>query len=90
MTKTELVAAVAEKASLTKAQAQAAVNAVFDTIVSSVADGNSVILPGFGTFEKRHREARMGRNPQTGEAREIAATDVPAFKAGKAFKEAVK
>lgn len=90
MTKTELIEAVASAASLTKTQAQAAVNATFETIIPTVAEGNSVIIPGFGTFEKRHREARMGRNPRTGEAQEIEATDVPAFKAGKAFKDAVK
>ena len=90
MTKTELIAAVAEKSSLTKDQAASAVNATIDTIISAAADGEGVVVPGFGTFEKRHREARMGRNPRTGEAQEIAATNVPAFKAGSKFKEAVK
>ena len=90
MTKTELIAAVAEKASISKAQAGEAVNATIDVIVNTVASGEAVTLPGFGTFEKRHRDERQGRNPQTGEATTIAATDIPAFKAGKGFKDAVK
>ena len=90
MTKTDLIAAVAEKASISKAQAGEAVNATLDVIMSTVASGEAVTLPGFGTFEKRHRDERQGRNPQTGEATTIAATDIPAFKAGKGFKDAVK
>lgn len=89
MNKTELIANVAESAALTKAQATAAVNAVFEAITASVAAGDKVIIPSFGTFEKRHRDARTGRNPRTGETTQIAAVDIPAFKAGKGFKERV-
>jgi DNA-binding protein HU-beta len=90
MTKTDLIAAIAENTSLTKTQASEALNATLEAIVNSVASGDSVVIPGFGTFEKRHRDARTGRNPQTGETTTIAATDVPAFKAGKGFKDKVK
>jgi len=90
MTKTELIAAVAESASLTKSQATTAVNAVFDTIVRAVAADDKVSIPGFGTFEKRHRQARIGRNPRTGEETAIDAAVFPAFKAGKGFKDALK
>ena len=90
MTKTDLIAAIAENTSLTKTQASEALNATLEAIVNSVASGDSVVIPGFGTFEKRHRDERTGRNPQTGEATTIAATDVPAFKAGKGFKDRVK
>ena len=67
MTKTELIAAVAEKASISKAQAGEAVNATIEVIIDTVAAGEAVTLPGFGTFEKRHRDERQGRNPKTGE-----------------------
>ena len=90
MTKAELIDAVAESASLTKAQATTAVNIVFDSIVEAVAKGDKVSVLGFCTFEKRHREARVGRNPRTGEETPIEATDVPAFKPGKGFKDALK
>ena len=90
MTKTDLIAEVAQKASISKAQAGEAVNAALDVIMNTVASGEAVSLPGFGTLEKRHREERQGRNPQTGETTTIAATDIPAFKAGKGFKDAVK
>lgn len=89
MNKVELVAAVAEKAALSKKDAEKALNAVLDTVVSALADGDKVSLVGFGTFETRHREARQGRNPATGETIEIAASTQPAFKAGRAFKDAV-
>lgn len=90
MNKTELIAAVAEKADLSKKNAEVAVAAVIDSIVESLKKGDKVSLLGFGTFEVRERAARTGKNPQTGEAIEIAATKAPAFKAGKAFKEAIK
>ncbi len=90
MNKTELVAAVAEKTELTKKDATKAVEAVFDTIQETLANGEKVQLIGFGNFEVRDRAARKGRNPQTGEEIEIPASKVPAFKAGKALKEAVK
>lgn len=90
MNKTELIAAVAEKADLSKKNAEVAVAAVIDSIVESLKKGDKVSLLGFGTFEVRERAARTGKNPQTGEAIKIAATKAPAFKAGKAFKEAIK
>ncbi|PVG81892.1 integration host factor subunit alpha [Nocardioides gansuensis] len=89
MNRKELVETVAREAGLTAAQATAAVAAVLDGVVTSVARGEKVNLPGFGTFELRHRAARSGRNPQTGEAMEIAASDAPAFKPAAAFKQAV-
>ena len=89
MNKTELTKKVAEEAGLTQKQAAAAVDSVINSIVGAVAEGDKVSIIGFGTFEKKHRDARTGKNPATGEAIEIAASDLPAFKAGKAFKEAV-
>ena len=89
MNKVELVASVAEKAGLSKKDAEKAVAAVLDTVVDAVAKGEKVQLIGFGTFEARKRDARTGLNPQTKEKIEIAATTVPAFKAGQAFKEKV-
>ncbi len=89
MNKVELVAAVAEKAALSKKDAEKALNAVLDTVVAALADGDKVSLVGFGTFETRKREARQGRNPRTGENITIAASNQPAFKAGRAFKDAV-
>jgi len=90
MNKTELVNAVAEISELSKKDAAKAVDQVFETIKDALASGDSVQLLGFGTFEVRERSARKGRNPQTGEEIEIAASKVPAFKSGKALKEAVK
>ena len=89
MNKGELVDAVAEKANVTKKQAEAALTAVFDVIQSTVAAGDKVTLVGFGSFEARERQAREGRNPKTGEAMTIPATKVPAFSAGKLFKDKV-
>ena len=89
MTKVELIAAVAEKANLTKKDAEAAVNGALDVITESLKGGDKVTLVGFGTFEVRERPERKGRNPQTGEAMEIAASRIPAFKAGKALKDRV-
>ncbi len=89
MNKGELVDAIAEKANVTKKDADAILNATLDIIVESVASGDKVSLVGFGSFEKRDRAAREGRNPKTGETMTIAATTVPAFSAGKAFKEKV-
>jgi DNA-binding protein HU-beta len=89
MNKAELVDAIAEKAGVTKKEADAVLSAVIETIVESVAGGDKVALVGFGSFEKRHRKEREGRNPKTGEAMTIAATSVPAFSAGKSFKEKV-
>ncbi len=89
MNKTELIAAVAEATNVSKKDAAAAVAATFDAITKAIAAGDKVQLPGFGTFEARARAAREGKNPLTGEAITIAACKVPAFKAGKALKEAV-
>ena len=86
MNKTELVAAVAQKAELSKKDAEKAVAAV---ITDALCAGDKVQLVGFGTFEVRNREARTGKNPRTGEAIQIAASKVPAFKAGKALKDVV-
>lgn len=88
--KQELIAKVAEFADLTKKDAEKAVNAVFASVSEFLAKGEKVQLIGFGTFETRERAAREGRNPQTGDSIKIAATTVPAFKAGKALKDAVK
>lgn len=90
MNKTELIAAVAEKAGLSKKNAEVAVSAVIDSIVGGLKAGEKVSLLGFGTFEVRQRAARTGKNPQTGAAIKIPASKVPAFKAGKALKDAVK
>ena len=89
MNKGELVDAVAEKASITKKEADAVLSATLETIVEAVASGNKVTLVGFGSFEKRDRKEREGRNPKTGETMTIAATTVPGFSAGKSFKETV-
>ncbi len=90
MNKTELINAVSEKAELTKKDATKAVDAVFAAIQESLAEGEKVQIIGFGNFEVRDRAARKGRNPQTGKEIEIPASKVPAFKAGKALKDAVK
>lgn len=89
MNKTELIAEIAEKTGLSKKDAEKALTAVVDTVKETVAKGDKVQLVGFGSFELKCREARMGRNPKTKEAIEIAASRVPVFKAGKAFKDAV-
>lgn len=90
MNKTDLIQLVAEKTSLSKKDSEKAVNAVLDGIMETVAKGEKVQIIGFGTFEKRDRAEKMGRNPSTGEQIRIPATSVPAFKAGKAFKERMK
>ncbi|WP_339062700.1 HU family DNA-binding protein [Tepidibacillus marianensis] len=90
MNKTELIAKVAEMAELTKKDATKAVDAIFETISEALKEGDKVQLIGFGNFEVRERSARKGRNPQTGEEIEIAASKVPAFKPGKALKDVVK
>ncbi len=89
MNKTELVAAVAEKAGISKKDADKAVAAVIDAITEAMVAGDKVQLVGFGTFEVRARGARTGRNPRTKETIEIPASKQPAFKAGKALKVAV-
>ena len=89
MNKTELVAAVAAKAELSKKDAEAAVSAVIDSITDALVDGDKVALIGFGTFEVKTSAARKGLNPRTKEEIDIPASKAPAFKAGKAFKDAV-
>ena len=89
MNKTELIEKVAAVAGISKKDAAAAVNATFDAISEELAKGEKVAVLGFGTFEARGRAARTGHNPRTGEAVEIPASKVPAFKAGKALKDAV-
>ncbi|WP_318261013.1 MULTISPECIES: HU family DNA-binding protein [Bacteria] len=89
MNKTELVAAIAEKAGLSKKDAEAALKAFAEAVEQELVQGGKVQLVGFGTFEVSERPARQGRNPKTGEAMEIAAAKAPKFKAGKALKDAV-
>ncbi|MFT8871128.1 MAG: HU family DNA-binding protein [Sporolactobacillus sp.] len=90
MNKTELITAVAESTELSKKDATKAVESVLETIESELKSGGKVQLIGFGNFEVRERSARKGRNPQTGEEIEIKASKVPAFKPGKALKDAVQ
>jgi DNA-binding protein HU-beta len=89
MNKGELVDAIAIKANVTKKEADAVLSAAIETIVEAVSSGDKVTLVGFGSFEKRDRAQREGRNPKTGETMTIAATSVPGFSAGKLFKEKV-
>ena len=88
MNKSELIANIATGADISKADAERALNATISTITSELAGGGEVALVGFGTFKVNDRAARTGRNPQTGETIQIAAAKVPAFKAGKALKDA--
>ncbi|MBE6835930.1 MAG: HU family DNA-binding protein [Ruminococcaceae bacterium] len=90
MNKSELIAAVAKKADLSKKDAEAAVNATVEAVTKALKKGEKVQLVGFGTFEVRKRAAKQARNPQTGAVIKVPATKVPAFKAGKALKDAVK
>ena len=89
MNKTELVAAMAEQAGLSKKDAEAALKAFTDVVAAELKKDGKVQLVGFGTFEVAKREAREGRNPQTGETMKIAASKAPKFKAGKALKDMV-
>ena len=89
MTKTDLIAKVAEQTGLTKKDAEVAVSAVLGTITDELVKGEKVSLTGFGTFEVNERAERMGHNPRNGEAMKIPASKAPVFKAGKALKEAV-
>jgi len=88
MNKSELIASIATGADISKADAERALNATISTITSELANGGEVALVGFGTFKVNDRAARTGRNPQTGATIQIAAAKVPAFKAGKALKDA--
>lgn len=89
MRKPDLAAAIAEKADISKEKAAEVLNAILDEVTTSVSKGESVSLIGFGTFERRSRAARMGKNPQTGAAIQIPASNTVAFKSGKALKESV-
>jgi DNA-binding protein HU-beta len=89
MNKSDLVDAIADSAGLSKADAGRAVDALVNTVTGALQSGQAVSLVGFGTFSVRDRAARMGRNPRTGETIHIAASKNPAFKAGKALKDAV-
>lgn len=89
MNKTELIAAVAEKAELSKKDAEKALKAFTDVVTEELAKGEKIQLVGFGTFEVSERAAREGRNPKTGEKMQVAASKTPKFKAGKALKDQV-
>ena len=89
MNKTELITIAAENSGLTKKDAERVLNAAIDAITASLVNGDKVQISGFGSFETKDREARMGRNPHTKESIEIPATRVPGFKASKALKDAV-
>ena len=89
MNKADLVAAVAEKAGISKKDSEKAVNAAFDAITAALVAGDKVQLVGFGAFETKERSARVGRNPKTKEEIQIPASRVPVFKAGKALKDVV-
>ncbi len=89
MNKSELISAISERSGLEKSKVETFLNSFIDVVVDAVSSGDKIQLVGFGTFEKRHRESRTGRNPKTGEEIKIDATDVPAFKPGKLFKDAV-
>ena len=90
MNKSDLINAIATHANLTKADAGRALEALVQTIETTLKSGDSIALVGFGTFEVKERAERTGRNPQTGEAITISAAKVPSFKAGKALKDAVQ
>ncbi len=93
MNKSDLVDALADRADMTKADASRAMSALFDSdgiIAEQLAQDNRVQITGFGTFESKHRKARMGRNPRTGEAIQIPASKTPGFRAGKGLKDAIQ
>lgn len=89
MNKSDLIGEVAAKTGMTKKDVEKVINAFFDSVQGALKSGDKVQLVGFGTFEVRQRQARKGRNPQTGKEISIPATRVPAFKAGKGFKDAI-
>ncbi len=89
MNKAKLIDAVASAANLSRADAGRAVDAVVASVTSALSDGDQVSVVGFGTFSVKHRAARTGRNPRTGETIQIAASNIPGFKAGKALRDAV-
>lgn len=90
MKKSDLVANIADKAGLTKKDAEKALNAFIDTVTDALAADDKIALVGFGTFETKKRAARKGKNPRTGEIIDIPAAKVPAFKAGQGLKNAIK
>ena len=90
MTKTDLIAQVAANTEMSKKSAEQAVSAVFEALGKAMTEGEKITISGFGTFEVRERAARQGRNPHTGETIEIAAAKAPAFKPGKALKDAIQ
>lgn len=90
MNKTELIAAVAESAGVSKKDTEQVLNTFFDTVQAALKEDRKVQIPGFGSFEVRERAARTGRNPHTGEVIEIAAAKVPSFKPGKSLKDAIQ
>ncbi len=90
MNKTELITKIAEKADISKKDAESAVNAFTNVVSDALVDGDKVQIVGFGTFEVTERAARTGRNPKTGETIEIPTSKSPKFKAGKALKDAIK
>lgn len=89
MNKSELIDAIADGADISKASAGRALDSVLEAVTNALKKGDQVSLVGFGTFAVKHRPARTGRNPQTGDEIQIAAANVPGFKAGKALKDAV-
>ncbi|HGJ5880066.1 MAG TPA: HU family DNA-binding protein [Arsenophonus nasoniae] len=89
MNKTEVINQIAEKTNLTKKDSEKVLNAFIETVTETLKAGNDVQLVGFGSFQVKPRAAREGRNPQTGKVIQIAASNVPSFKAGKTLKEAV-
>ncbi len=90
MNKTELIAVVAERAEVTKKEAELVLQALVDTVSETLATGEKVVITGFGTFEVRDRVARKGRDPRTGKVIKIPAQKTPAFRAGKGLKDAVR
>lgn len=90
MKKSDLIANIADKAGLTKKDAEKALNAFIDTVTDALAADDKIALVGFGTFETKKRAARKGKNPRTGEIIDIPAAKVPAFKAGQGLKNAIK
>ncbi|MDI9238881.1 HU family DNA-binding protein [Lysobacter sp. LF1] len=89
MNKSQLAESIAVQSQLSKSQAESAINALIESVTQALKNGEAVTILGFGTFEARNRAGRTGRNPQTGETIEIAASIVPAFKPGKALKDAL-
>lgn len=89
MNKAELIKAIAEKSGLTQTQSNAALDGFIDTVKETLANGEDIVLVGFGTFDVQDRAARTGRNPSTGDEIQISASKAPRFKAGKGFKDAI-